>query len=428
MSKKQENPVEAAYKIIGTNEVDIKSLKKLGSSTNLHMLDILPLLPFTPKGNTNTGRTLNKMITETLDEQLSEKERYTRIAPSQYLLYLGTNEKLAKLKIEIINKEISRKIEQFIQGRYASKDDSPGSEAKTPKSPPASKPNANEKWRPEVEPAPRRLTSDPDKRKMADDAMREMLRTREKESSIKNYHLFSKEIVASYTPVWNVPKNYLTGFIAKPCALTLDPKESSFIKMKADVDIGLLVLAGAELNAMLSTGNKIVLIVPVSLSTLDRHPSRNLFIQYCRNISPEIRSLMVLKIQDIHPDTPIYKLQDLLREPSGLMRSLIISTDLRQKRYEAPAGCHIHAFSASLTDAPVSEKKSFGLLDGFAAMIQSVNHASMIEDIPNRPLLCAAIGSGLTYVSGPAVQSAQDTLDMIRPFDLADVYRTLKSE
>lgn len=239
-------------------------------------------------------------------------------------------------------------------------------------------------------------------------------------SSVKE---LSENLKVSYTPVWNVPKNYLTGFIAKSMSSTLDPRSPDYSKLKADEDIALLVYTSIELTAMVDKGDKAVLIVPVSLKTLEQSPYRNNYIQYCRTITDDVRNLIVLKIVDITPEMPTHKLQDILREPSNMVRSAIISTDMRQKRYDILAHCRIHAYSASLTDAPASEAKSFDLLDRFCEMTQAINHASMLEDIPNRSLLGAAIGAGMTYVSGTAVQSPQDSLNIIRPFDLAEIYK-----
>lgn len=230
----------------------------------------------------------------------------------------------------------------------------------------------------------------------------------------------------TYTPVWNVPKNYLTGFIAKPVQTVTGLSSATSEKIKADIDIAVLKQAGKDLADTIGKGNKLVVIVPVCLSTLDNYLSANQYLQYCRNISPGVRSLMALKIQGIKSDFSIHKMHDALRDLPGLMRSIILSVSLRQNRYEVPANCHIHAFSASLLDTPTSEQKYFDLFDRFVEKIQALNHSSMIEDIHSRPLLCAAIGSGLTYISGPAIQTEQSSLDTIRPFDLAEAYRAAK--
>jgi len=232
----------------------------------------------------------------------------------------------------------------------------------------------------------------------------------------------------SYTPVWNVPKNYLTGFIARVPTSQAIGNGDEFVKAQADRDIALLVQSSNELTGMVDKGNKLVLIVPVSLSTLDRAPYRTQYLEFCRSIAPEVRSLMVLKIEQIAPDLPHYRLQEILREPSTLLRSLIVTVDIRQREFDVLAGCRIHAYNVTLCDAPVSEVKSFALLDRFAEMIQKINHAAMVEDIPSRALLGACIGAGIAYVSGPAVQSPQKTLDVIRPFDLAEVYKDILGE
>lgn len=238
-----------------------------------------------------------------------------------------------------------------------------------------------------------------------------------------NQNYVPKNLRVDYTPVWNVPKNYLTGFIAQSRSSYIDSKASDYNRQQADADMALLAYTTTELSAMVKQGDKIILIVPVALATLELSPFRNNFIQYARTIPEDVRSLMVLKIVNIPEGFPVHKLQDILRDPSTLMRSLIISTDMRQKKYDVLANCRIHAYSASLTDAPASETKSFEQVGRFAELTQLSKHASMLEDISNRSLLGALIGAGITYVSGSAVQTPQSSLDIIRPFNLAEVYQ-----
>ena len=385
------------------------------------MLDVAPLLPFTPKSNSRTGRVLGRIVREILDDQLSEKDRYAKIGPCEYVLYVGKNANLAALKLNILRKEISRKVHAFI-----GENDSPAAdEDSATETPPDSiKPDTeNQKWKPEAEPFAKTPPDDPEKVKMANNAMLEMLREREKNEGIKDYNAYSQELAVSYTPVWNVPKNHLTAFIAKSPQWVMDADSISLVKIRADNDLGTLVKAGKELTRMVKKGKKIVIILPVSLTTIERYPSRNLFLHYCQKLPADVRALIVLKIENINTSLPGYKLYEILQKPASMVRSIIISSDLYQKRYDPLEPCRIHAFSVSLDVEEHDGKRVFTLLDRFAEMTQNINHLAMAENIPNRALLCAAVAAGITYISGPSVQYAQDTLDTIRHFDLFEIYK-----
>jgi hypothetical protein len=413
-------------------EAKLQAVKKAAGKAPLHTLNILPLLPFKPAKSTNTGRRFNAIVIETINEQLSEKDLYAPIGDYQYLMFLGANEKLARMKIDLINKEIARKIELFVQEKYLPapelEDISTDPDLRRDDYAPTRENHTdNEKWRPEVEPLPRKVRQDsPEKKRMADQAMLEMLRAREEKNLITTPHRLSRQLEVSYVPVWNVPRNHLTAFIARPRNMAIDPENIFYAKEKADLDIALLIKASAELNQILAEGNKVVLIVPVSLLTLDSYPSRNLYLQYCRELIPEAQSLIVLKIEHIDQSLSIRRLDDILREPVGLVRSMILTSDLKRK-YEMPRRTRIHGFSVSLRQTDPDERKTFRLLDRFGEQIQEKNKASMVEDIPTTSLLCAAIGAGASYVSGVIVQPPQSSMDTVKPFDLAAVYEKYRT-
>lgn len=412
-------PPSSLFQPPGKHEVGIEGLQALDSGRHLHLLDIAPLLPFKPRANSRTGRVLGRIVKEVLEEQLSEKDCYTKTSANEYILYIGTNPSLAALKLNILCKEISRKINIFIEDSASIAEDSGDTgEHYDHKTAPVS-----ERWKPEVEPLPRTPADEPEKIKMANNAMLEMLRERERDDGIKDYKAFSRDLEVAYTPVWNVPKNHLTAFIAQVPLLTTDMDHMSLARLRADYDLGTLVKAGRELSKMVWKGKKIVIILPVSLSTLERYPSINLFLHYCQKLSADVRALIVLKIENIPPGLPGYKLYEILQKPASMVRSVIISSDLRQKRFDPLEPCRIHAFSVSLGAAEEDGKRIFTLLDRFAEITQSINHLSMAENIPNRSLLCAAVAAGITYISGTPIQYAQDTLDTIRPFDLLEIYK-----
>jgi hypothetical protein len=404
----------------GVLESDLKALEEADRNFagSLYDLDVRPLLPFVPQNQKNTGRMLHKIICETLDGYLVGNERYIYLEPGKFLLYLGPNRKLCNLKVNIACEEIRRRIEQFMRDQSGA---SGGAAQRMELAPHSLK---QEKWQPPKEDhLPRKVPpADLEMKKMATMAIQEMIEKYEKKSYGVDYHKLAEDIKIGFKPVWNVPKNHLTGYTA--FSLTpLEGRESSFISARAMADIGLMARATTMLQGAVDGNRPLVLILPVSFSTLDHQPFHTYFMRYLRNLTPAVRALTVLQVHDINFDLPSYRVEEKLREFSSLLRALIIAADLLRPRRDSLINCRINAFSCSLLDISASETICFSLLDQFAMKMQKMGHAAMAEDIPTRSLLYGAIGAGFTYVSGPAVYPDQETLDAIRPFDLSALYK-----
>jgi len=365
--------------------------------TKPYELDILCLAPQVASQKGELGRTAKSILKEVLNEYLNaEREHYEDLKNGRYILHIASiNHDLGTFKVEVIGREIQRRINKAISNNEKKTASEPHSRISALRRAPLKK---------------RRL---PEKKFMV-------------EEPPLDYLELVKQTEVVFRPIWNVSKNHLTGFIARhKCeGMNINKYVSDQLTIAAQcqADLGLLVLSTVELKKALDREQKVVIILPVSFDTLARQQFREQYLEFCRRIPAKIRDLMVLHIKKIPANAQKERLQEVQRDISELVRSVIITSDLRNQNFDRLLGQHIHAGIVSLEDAPEKEIHNISLMESFVEKMSALSRAAMVDGISSKSMLCAALGAGFSYISGPAVQPDQKNMAAMRPFGLQSIY------
>jgi hypothetical protein len=374
----------------------------------LHQLDVAPLLPFLPKNNKSLGRTVDLTVRDVLEEYLNEeRDRYAPLKGGKYLLYIEAQRNLGAFKTEVIAKEIRRRICRIIQEKQEIL--SEASSAPTV-APTLEAPTVRSRAR-----ARRKTSAPPDETSAA--------------ASVPplDYDTLARSAALAYRPVWNVPRKHITAYIARHVCEDLNAgdgrsaRDCGLARQRADNDIALLARAATDLARAVAAGRRMVLILPVCFDTLTGSPSREQYLEFCRRVPPQARSLMVLQIRRIPVYAPRERLRDMQREIAGLLRSVIVTTDLRSQNLDCLLERGIHACAVRLPEG-ADDGHNIALMERFAEKMGAISRAAMIDGISSRATLCAAVSAGFTYISGPALQPDQKTPGAVLPFRLGALY------
>jgi hypothetical protein len=415
--KKTDNAQQAPVKR-SELESDLATLQKQDPDCVLrfHELNLSLLLPELVQKSKNPGKKLSRIVIEVLDEYLGkEEDRYVLAGPAQYLLYLCKNRKVAQLKIKTIEEEICRRVDPHNQNNSES-DFAVSGNAEESQSP-----EAAAKWSPPREARQKQLPLDPEQQKMATLAMQGMLATRERNNYNFNYQALANDMDVLYQPILNVPRNCITAYKAKHSTTAFN--DSSFNdsiarrNSRGTRDIALLIRSARDLEACLKNNERAVLIIPVSLDTLNRFPFREYFLQNCRDLPESVRSHIVLQVLDVPKDFPAWRFREIVEEPAKLVRNIILKSEIKRTSFSNLAKCGSHAISFSLKTTCPDEGIVVQLLNRFAVKTDEINCQAMAEDVPTASLLESAIAAGYTYVSGPAVGMEQASLQGMRVFN-----------
>lgn len=228
----------------------------------------------------------------------------------------------------------------------------------------------------------------------------------------------SKNVAVSFRPIWNVEKDYLCGYLIRPAK-----KDHASADLAAAADLGLLVKAAEALEKLRERGERSVVVVPVGYETLNAYPFRGHYLSLLRRISEELRSFIVLQLDNIPAQASKQRMQLLQCDMRGLCRAVAMSSDIRGANLDGVSRGNLHACVVNFSHNEAEEQLVIGMVNRFADKAGGINCAAMADGVSTRAALTAALSAGFRYIAGAAIAADQPQLGISRRrFTLADAF------
>lgn len=218
-----------------------------------------------------------------------------------------------------------------------------------------------------------------------------------------------KNVAVSFRPIWNVEKNYLCGYLIRAAK-----KDHETPDMAASADLGLLVKAAEALESLQERGEKSVVVVTVGYETLNTYPFRGHYLSLLRRIPDNLRSFIVLQLDNIPENASKQRLHLLQNDMRGLCRAVAMSCDIRGANIDSASRGQLHACVVNFSGAEMEDALLASMVNRFADKAGGVNCAAMADGVTTRAALDAALSAGFRYIAGPAIAADQQQLGISR--------------
>lgn len=234
-----------------------------------------------------------------------------------------------------------------------------------------------------------------------------------------------------FQPVWDVSLKALSTYGCMPARrenariLALGeaaiPNDLLPLEM-LELDRAVLRTAVSELMLALDLQRKCLISIPIHYSTLGSAQRRQLYLSECRDLDDSGRTLLLFEIVGLPDGVPQSRLMELsvsLRPFSRavLARCLVDENDFQ--KYKA-AGITAVGFDASA--GAYSEAGLMKEMEKFVERAEKHGLQTYLLGASTLSLNAAAIATGVTYLTGPAVTSVTDQPKNAVRFNLNDLF------
>lgn len=373
----------------------------------LYYIDISEQLADLP-GNTKLPKKVQQLVRDVLDEYLkSEKEFYFQIEEKKFgLFFSAANKSVAELKVQVIRNELARVIEEAKRKKEAI--------------PPVPERTV------EVKPRSRgTLSPRPDEiemREWANRALANMTTKHGYDDLYADIYKLSEIIRVRYAPVWFAPNRIISGYAARP---TVALTRKTYSDRQAHEDLAILGAAIRQLKDMRERGEFALIVVPVWVQTVCRKTTRDLYNIYCRGLDTQLKNFIVLQLKGMDTLTPSQSDWEALRGLSWHCRAVIVDTGMKKISPKKMGSMKFHTFGFDLADIGAPEDQLFKVLDDYAAYYQRYRKETFVLGIESHSLFAAALGSGFSYISGPAISPLVEAPRHAAFFSLEKVYERI---
>jgi hypothetical protein len=214
------------------------------------------------------------------------------------------------------------------------------------------------------------------------------------------------EAEMAFSPVWNVRRNVVSGY---ECRLLnsqsdigiSDGSDPMTAITDAREDAVALLRVTSLLQSAVVDGSAAVMIVPVHFSTLDNTALRTAHFEALTAMNTELRQFLVFEVRNIPASASRFRLTEIISQLRGRCRNVVarLPADTIDFARFKNAGF----YSATLQQPVGGDQRAMRLFDRFANNAQKAGLQMQVCDLSRRSLVLAAIASGFSYISGPAV-------------------------
>jgi EAL domain-containing protein (putative c-di-GMP-specific phosphodiesterase class I) len=289
------------------------------------------------------------------------------------------------------------------------------------------------------------------KRRMANLAIQQMTMRRQRDTADSKAHASawwpatgagaaaddgsSSDISTVFRAVWNVKNRYLTAYLATPAMKSPDDDNSLALRIAADADNSAIAdcdqfvqeEALKKLHLLVNAGHKVLLILPIHFSTVDRNDYYAIYFQRIRSLDEKNRKLLVLELIDAPPDLTDLKIKETVTRLRQAARSVIVRGSLDGLKAEPWGAAGIHAIGFDCGEQSGVERALMERMNNFAARAEKAGVRKFVYGLAKRSLATAAVSAGFDYIEGNIVRPPVEAPDIIQPFDSQNLFAGLAS-
>jgi hypothetical protein len=243
-----------------------------------------------------------------------------------------------------------------------------------------------------------------------------------------------KGMTTKFRAIWNVKSKMLTAYSALPviksseCEVGLSVRmdgESNMYAVGAACDRFVQEEALRKLHLLLDGGHKVLLVLPVHFSTVDRLDYYVPYEQRIRKLDDKQRTLVIQELVGTPPDISGYKIRETVTRLRQVARAVMVrlspaATGLRVWR---DAGVHAVGFEFMEGQAP--ERALLARLDRFAELADEADLKKFVYGLATRSAASAAVAAGFDYIEGSVVRGPVDSPAYVEPFESLDLFAGL---
>lgn len=263
------------------------------------------------------------------------------------------------------------------------------------------------------------------------------LRWLEDQDSTLSQKLLPEGIDTIYRMVWNVNKKFLTAYSAHPVLRSANGKILTGSPV-LERDVGHAALAQLDrfvqdeavrkLSHLVDAGKRVLLILPVHFSTVDRHAYLAPYLQRISALRKEKKKLLVLELLDTPQDLPSLRIKDTIAQIRHTVRSVLVRVPPDVPRLTLFSEAEVHAVGFDWLDEPVPEKTLMMKMERFVERAEKAGLQTFIYGLTTLSMATKAVSAGFDYIEGDVVRQPVDTPENIQPFESKDLFSKLFSQ
>lgn len=234
------------------------------------------------------------------------------------------------------------------------------------------------------------------------------------------------EVAIAAEPVWNVPARAVASYLLRPTVSLESTEPGGVAALPAELssnlagDIALqMISAGVDLLDQLQVRVALHLTLPVRALTYS--PSRYRVLHALRDLSPEVRKLLILEIVELSDGLPQSRLTEIVASIAPYARAVLARAPTAAADLTAWRGCGLNGATLDCSELDPADRQAQAKLTAFVRSASQVSRACVAYGLASRALLLAAWSAGFTHLNGPGL--AADALRArgavrLQPIDL----------
>jgi len=248
------------------------------------------------------------------------------------------------------------------------------------------------------------------------------------------------DVSFKYLPMWHAPSQrvgiYLCQADVNVPAIRSTEDISEIREYEADfyavVDRLTLRRARSDLQQSVKDGHVHIIAVPVHFSTLQRHRSREQFVEICSNIPEELRKFLIWEILGAHIDSWSLQLDGALTPIRGFGRTAFLRLQDVQENYQQirrslkylrPAG--VQQVGIDISRLEGQEAAQLQLLERLIVDTKSDRLTCYGHGFQSLSMTICVACLGFQHVSGSAISAPCDRPEGIKPTAMESIYASI---
>jgi len=241
-------------------------------------------------------------------------------------------------------------------------------------------------------------------------------------------------IVCLYRPMWHVRNQLLTAYSCFPIRRTPGGKvapgmgilmENNSQTATARMDYLVLEKSTEVLQHLLAKGQKLLIVVPVHFSTVDRRKYCDPYFGIFTSLAEEARKLLVLEVVDAPKGIPQSRISDTVAKMRAKVRTVLWRVTLDSTDLEFWNVFGLHAIGFDLSEQPLAEEAALKEMEQFTARAEQLGLRTFVYGLKSLSLATSAVASGFDYIEGDVVHSPMVTPESILRFRSKDLFARL---